>query len=145
MEIQAALLCDAATVREGLLHVLGAGITRLWRPDLPATFGLALACVLDVAPEDTGSMHEARVVIFGPEGERVSEATGSFQLPPPPRLEPDEHLVVPLVLPLQGQAQRYGAFTARMVVDDDVMRVVPFWLLHPAEQEIPPNLDVPDE
>ena len=29
MDIQAALLCDAATVREGLLHVLGAGVTQL--------------------------------------------------------------------------------------------------------------------
>ena len=34
MEIKAALLCDSATVREGLLH---GGISRLWRPTLADT------------------------------------------------------------------------------------------------------------
>lgn len=45
----AAVLCDSASVREGLLHVLGGGITLLTRPDFPAPIACDLALTLYLA------------------------------------------------------------------------------------------------
>ena len=36
MQVVTALLCDYASVREGLLNILGGGVNRLWRAELPA-------------------------------------------------------------------------------------------------------------
>ena len=58
MEIQAAILCDSATVREGLLHVLGGGINRLYRSELPAPLGVALALLVAFEPEEVDQLHE---------------------------------------------------------------------------------------
>ena len=45
MRIDTALLCDAATERDGLLNVLGGGITVATRPEFPAPLGMTLALV----------------------------------------------------------------------------------------------------
>lgn len=42
-----AILCDAATVREGLLHLLGGGVSALGRPSFPAPLLVDLALVLE--------------------------------------------------------------------------------------------------
>ena len=50
MDIRVATLCDFAQVREGLLFVSSAGITRVYRESFPAPIGVMLALVLgDVA------------------------------------------------------------------------------------------------
>ncbi|MEO7032519.1 MAG: hypothetical protein ABI548_01705 [Polyangiaceae bacterium] len=41
-----AFICDAITMREGLLHVLGGGITTLTRSEFPTPLAISLAAVL---------------------------------------------------------------------------------------------------
>ena len=96
MEIAAALLCDAATVREGLLHVLGGAITRVWSPGLPAPLGVALAAVIELAQEETAVPHELQVEVFDPDGTLIGMVMGGFQTAPNERLEPGEHVLVPV-------------------------------------------------
>jgi hypothetical protein len=48
MRIIAGVLCDYAEVREGLLTIVSAGITRLWRAELPAPMGVFLALQVEV-------------------------------------------------------------------------------------------------
>jgi hypothetical protein len=76
-------LCDRATIREGLLHILGAGITTLGRPDLPAALDCDLALLLtpDYIDEITGS-HNVAVGIYSDAGEAVAESQISFALDP---------------------------------------------------------------
>lgn len=52
IRVQLATLCDAASVREGLLSVLGAGISLLQRTSFPAPLGVTIAALfeLDEAP-----------------------------------------------------------------------------------------------
>jgi len=60
----AVLFADAASVREGLLNVLGAGITRLVRDPLPGRLDAVLAVMLQ--PDDPGDLqaaHNLEVVI----------------------------------------------------------------------------------
>lgn len=49
IRIGAAFLCDAASIRDGLLFVLGGGITLIVRPSYPAPLDSTLAVVLYAA------------------------------------------------------------------------------------------------
>lgn len=53
IHLGAAVLCDAATIRENLLQVLGAGISQLVRGNYPAPLGadIALMLYLDGDPD----------------------------------------------------------------------------------------------
>jgi len=56
MKISTIMLCDAASVRDGLLHVLGGGLNILWREAYPAPMGCTLALMIegqigDVSPD----------------------------------------------------------------------------------------------
>jgi hypothetical protein len=60
----AVLFADAASVREGLLNVLGAGITRLARDPLPGRLDAVLALMLQSDdPEDLQVDHNIEVII----------------------------------------------------------------------------------
>ena len=59
-----ALLADAATVREGLLNLLGAGVNILRKQAFPAPLGLPLVVLLEV-PLDNSTPHELEVRISG--------------------------------------------------------------------------------
>lgn len=139
MEITTALLCDAATVREGLLHVLGGGITRLWRDQLPAPLGVTLALVIDVAPEDLRIPHEIEMVVRCGD-DQIARTMGGFQAEPHPRAEPGEHQMAPVIMALSGGlTPRYGHHSITVRLDDGrAERALEFWVLHPDEQLIPP-------
>lgn len=58
------VMCDRATVREGLLHILGAGVSRLGRPSLPAPMGVDLAVLLIPDRfEELPGQHQISVVV----------------------------------------------------------------------------------
>ena len=105
MKTTAVLFADAASVREGLLNVLGAGITRLVRDPLPGRLDAVLALMLQ--PEDLDDLqatHNLEVIITEttPDGpvviaKAVMEVAG-LRLPGRTETMP----TVPLVVPLQG-------------------------------------------
>lgn len=53
MQITTLALCDAASVREGLLNVLGAGITFVARPSYPAPLLCDIAVIVNHSARDT--------------------------------------------------------------------------------------------
>ena len=64
MKATAVMLADHATVREGLLHVLGGGISRVIRDPLPAPLGAMLALMLQPDdPDDLLRTHDLEVTI----------------------------------------------------------------------------------
>ena len=72
------MLCDAATVREGLLHILGGGITRLNRPSFPAPLGAALALQISVHPTEASVSHRVEAIIQGEDGSQIAKATAQY-------------------------------------------------------------------
>ena len=143
MPVSAALLCDAATVREGLLHVLGAGITRLWRAELPAPLAVMLAIVAEVPRETLLQPHELHIRVVAPDDEVVVEAMGGFQIHNPGRLEPGESQLVPQIVSLlNAGVKQYGAYRVEISLDSDPVTTIRFWVLHPEELAIPPITDV---
>lgn len=142
MQIASVIVCDAATVREGLLHVLGGGITRLWRTELPAPLGVALAVTIEMEREVEHLPHEIRVEILGPEDQRVGDAVAGIQYGGGARLEPGECHLLAIAIPLQNIGiSAYGRHRLIVRVDDDDEREIGVWVLHPDEQEMPPLTD----
>ena len=133
------MLCDAATVREGLVNILAGGVTRLWRAALPAPLGVAVAVALEVPQDELETPHEVNVRITNDEG-LVGRMMGAFQAGPQPRLEEGESAVVPFAMPLHNVGTSvHGRHVLEISVDAGAaVKTIEFWVLHPDEMQIPP-------
>jgi hypothetical protein len=121
-----AFLCDAATVRENLLHVLGGGITRTWHDNYPAPLGLALAMMLTLQPTEAGD-HKLRVILQDQDGVAIVSLDGGFQVTRGPDARPGELLAVPLVLALHNVAiPKAGTYSVEVLVDSHHIRSLVF-------------------
>ena len=69
----------AEMVREGLLHILGAGITRINRQAYPAPFGAAVAMMLVLHPTEADRDHSLNVLLQGSDGAEVAKVEGTFR------------------------------------------------------------------
>lgn len=98
MEVRVATICDYAQVREGLLSVISAGITRIWRSQYPSQLGVMLALIIEIGSGEAIDPREIRVRIEDADGKRLAEASGGFQIAPTPGHDPGELLTVPLVV-----------------------------------------------
>jgi hypothetical protein len=105
VKVTAILLADAASVREGLLHVLGAGITRLARDPLPARLDVALALMLRADDlDDLMAVHNMEVTITESAADETARpiARALMELGPPPgQVHPGPNMQVPVVVPIQ--------------------------------------------
>jgi Family of unknown function (DUF6941) len=116
--ITAGIICDFANVREGLLSVLSGGLTRIYRPTLPQGLGVMLALMIDVPFDELEQVHEVNVVVKQNDTAKdiarfVAGAQASSA-----KVEPGEHLLMPLVVNLHGLAiEAYGSYDIRMSVD----------------------------
>jgi hypothetical protein len=136
MKVTLCVLCDRATVREGLLHILGAGIARLGRPVLPAPMGVDLGLML--VPGELGEVqgvHQVQVVIRDESSSEVALARVGMdfgevsELPSPP---PN----IPLSIPLQNVGlSSYGIYTLSVEYDDHSVND----MLFVVEKEIAPG------
>lgn len=129
MRIDCALLCDAATVREGLLHVLGGGVTRLTRPTYPAPLGVAIAARILVHPTEAEDNHHGRIVVQAEDGEQLAEVTFDFRSERPPGglLASGEEMSLPVVVPLQNVGvPAAGGYSVEILIDRIHQASLPF-------------------
>ena len=139
MRIAAAILCDAATVREGLLHLLGGGVTRIWRPEIPAALGVDLAVVVTMSQDEHDVAHAIRAIVYGPDMEALLEVGGEVAYSGGGRLEEGEEHSIPIVFPIRELAvARYGRHVIDLAIDDESHRRLDVWVLHPEELGLPP-------
>ena len=139
MRLNAAILCDAATVREGLLHLLGGGITRIWRAEIPTVFAVDLAVVLGMTQVEQDQSHDVRIALHDPDMGLVVEMAGTVAYGGGARLEAGEEHSIPMVFPLRDAvAARYGRYVIDIGIDGESHRRIDVWLLHPEEQVLPP-------
>lgn len=114
-----AMLCDFATVREGLLHILGGGINRLWREEYPAPLGVTLGLLFEVHPTEMDSEHTLEVVMIDADGKEIGNVSADFAIAPDPdNGRPGETLILPLVVPLQQVVlPAPGAYSVEVLID----------------------------
>lgn len=125
----AAVLCDAASVREGLLHVLGGGITLLSRTDFPAPIASDLALTLYVT--DAKMERQTHTVAVKGFQEGASEEMFGFELDlsldPTSATVPGAVQSVPLVVPtsMMGVPEP-GSYRIEVSVDGELLTSVLF-------------------
>ncbi|MEV5747158.1 hypothetical protein AB0L00_05015 [Actinoallomurus sp. NPDC052308] len=127
MKILACLLCDRATIREGLLHILGGGATLLGRPNLPAALDVDLALLLQPDdPEEVLGDHRIGITVAPEGGSTVAQvefALMAASLDPFPDPMPN----LPISVPLRNVAvSAYGRYIARVVYDQTVLNELRF-------------------
>jgi len=121
------VLCDRATVREGLIHVLGGGVSRLGRPSLPAPMGVDLALLLTPERfEELPGDHEVSVIVRSDSGTDVARIGLAFSFSGLDE-SADPLPVIPLSVPLQqvGLAD-YGFYTVSVDYDGESVARIRF-------------------
>lgn len=73
MKVDTCMLCDAATLREGLLHILGGGVREITRSEFPSPLGLSLALRVLLHPTELAHPHKLEVILQDEDGQRVVE------------------------------------------------------------------------
>jgi hypothetical protein len=138
VRIDCALLCDAATVREGLLHVLGGGITRANRPEYPAPLGMAMALRILVHPTEAGDPHNLKMLLQAADGEKVAEFDLQFGLNEPTGLDPGEEASLPVPVPMAGIVlPAPGSYSFELLIDGIHQTSIPFRATLVTEDQAP--------
>jgi uncharacterized protein DUF6941 len=129
VKVDSALLCDAATVREGLLHILGGGITRAGRSQFPAPIGLTLALRVLIHPTEADRPHTLEAKLQAEDGQFIGgfEVEFSSEIEPS-SLEPGELISMPLPLdpPADAELPGPGLYSFEVLIDGIHQVSVPF-------------------
>jgi hypothetical protein len=127
MELAAAILCDHVSVREGLLIVVGGGITRLWRENLPAPLNVELALLLEMSSMELGGSHE--VAVIDEDGGEVARFQGGLQVGARD-LDPGETQLVPLAVKFGPTGvSHHGRYSMEISLDGRHVQSVGFRVL----------------
>jgi hypothetical protein len=119
LRINAALLADAASVREGLLHILGGGITRVGRPTFPAPLDCVLVVQVSIPQPEIAGEHEIKAELLDDDDKVVSGLTANFVNSAAQGLMPGEEAQLPMTLPTQGLAIPHpGLYRLNVDIDD---------------------------
>jgi hypothetical protein len=120
VKITAALHCDHATIRDGLLHILGGGITQLGRPAVPAKMDTMLALMLGFADKaDFLEQHSLDVtILYQPTATRIVQATALIAINQEP-LESEILPAAPVVLDFRDvTVPDFGVYSITISADD---------------------------
>lgn len=128
MRIDCVLLCDAVTVREGLLHILGGGVTRVHRPAYPAPLGACLAIRIMIHPTEAATDHQLQALLQGADGQKVGDITIGFGVGDPGQLVVGEEASLPLGLSMVAgiPLPEHGAYSFELLIDGIHQASVPF-------------------
>lgn len=116
------MLCDFAQVRENLLFVSSAGISRLYHPNAPIRPNLYVAGIVEVGPDEFDRVHELRVRVRSPQqANEVGEALiGMHPMEVSPGMKPGEAATLPFVLPLAAlELAEFGPYDISVSVDEE--------------------------
>ncbi len=139
MDIEA-LACDAVTVREGLLHILGGGVGALWRDSYPAPLNVDLALLLTLHPSEAAEDHQLRIILQDTDGKQIAQLDVTFMVNPPTvglaQVVPAGQMVrVPLAVPMKAFAiPAPGLYSIEVLVDKQHRRSLPLTAMPPGAQ-----------
>jgi hypothetical protein len=118
------MLCNAASVHEGLLFVMGGGITGMIPPQYPAPIPVTVAFIVLADELDFPEKHNLRVTVVDENEREVGFGMGEFE--PLGFLDTGEVSVLPGALPLSGIAlPGAGDYEVRITIDGLIMARLP--------------------
>lgn len=134
MQVAAALICDFASVREGLLFIVGGGITRVWRREFPAPLSVAVALLLEAHPTEAIRPHEVEVIVQSEDGDPVGQLKGGFQINRATGAVAGEAALIPFVVDFRGATvPKRGGYSVEILLDGTHMRSLPFLVAEPPD------------
>jgi hypothetical protein len=143
MELEYALLADAAQVSEGKTFILGGGISILWRSQYPAPIGVVLVLQLAHHRSEAGTSHDIKVQFNDADGHPViPELQGTIQIGAPPEHLPSTlPLGAPIVLafPPIPALHRPGSYAVEILVDGRHVKSLPISVAYPQQESLPPG------
>jgi hypothetical protein len=115
--LSAGVLCDFAQVRAGLLFVMSGGVTRAFRPEIPAELGVMVGLLVEIPADEQGRVHEVEVVVKQNDtATDIVRAVSGVQASA--KTHPGESLMVPAVADLRNvTVSAYGGYDVRVHVD----------------------------
>ena len=126
MRLECAMVCDAVTVRDGLLHILGGGIGRAPRLGFPAPLDNAVALRLVMTPDEVKAQHKIEIRVLTSGGAVASTVTGEFAtaVPDGAPVGTDISLNIPVSL-RQVVLAGPDLYQVEVVVDDAPLARIP--------------------
>jgi hypothetical protein len=130
VQLDFAVLCDAATAREGLLNILGAGVALASRPSFPGPVGLALAVSVLLDENEFGERHRVTATVRAARGgDPVAEIVGEF-IAERTAEEPEGQIRAGLAFPMYGLIlPREGRYEFEVRLDDELVTTLPLLAL----------------
>lgn len=128
IRLGAALLCDAASLRENLVHILGGGITQIVRPDYPAPLACDIAITIYVGADDIDGPFPLSAVCADPKtGEDLFGFEVIINVSPEPTHGPQS---VSIVIPFSGMGiPEPGQYWIKVSANGAELGSVPFTAL----------------
>jgi hypothetical protein len=124
MELQAGMLCEGATVRDGLLYILGGGVAGYSPAGYPATLQISLAAFIELDYLDQGETHKFAVVLLDEQASELERLDGEFGMFP--ELALDATATLPLAITLAGMVlPRAGDYEVRLEINGDTRARLP--------------------
>jgi hypothetical protein len=124
MNIEAFLLCDAATQQQGKLNVLGA-FHNIWAKQLPVKHpACSVAMRIRFEKIEDGN-HSVKIQIIDQDGKHIGpKLEGNISVQTIPELDSS---VVNLVINIQGlKFEKYGQYRIDLAIDNQIMGSLPF-------------------
>lgn len=130
MRFAVATLCDSATVREGLLNILGGGITTVRLPrlsdDMTPILGANLAVTVEFSDADLGDHRFTAEVIRLEDGAVVHRMSAGITVVRPPDAVEGTPINVSTVVPFQMlPVPAEGVYAVKVGMDDDESVILP--------------------
>jgi len=105
MRVAAAFLCDAASVRQGLLSVLGGGVTILRRQSFPAPLGITLVYMPEVDADEMSRTYNFTIDVHAVDDPKpLAHIEGGWQADASDLTDPTLSNYAPIVVPLDQVA-----------------------------------------
>jgi hypothetical protein len=128
VKVQAAVLCDFAEVREGLLSLLGGGVARVRRPAGlgPTPLPLYVGAIFEIEPDEIMKVHEIRVTVTKDGGGELGKVTAALQGAQNAKatLKPGEPALAAVAIPLLGIGiKNSGMYDVRISCDGGVPEI----------------------
>lgn len=138
--LQAIMLCDHANVREGMLSVLSAGISRAGLQAYPGSLPAYLALLIYIPPDRVELAHECDVKLKYPD--TASEiAAINIAFHSQAKVFNGEGITIPLALPVHPIVfTRHGQVDVQVSVNNHHVGELSFWLLPPGTDPRTPEL-----
>ena len=126
MELTTAILCDVAHIRDGLIYILGGGVTRVVSPHYPGTLNIALALVIDLESSELGRPHAIEIFLVCADQGTVHNVTMTLNTMVMDQAA-DETSTCPAVVPFYGvQIPQAGSYDVQIEIDGKIMKSLAF-------------------